>query len=236
MTGDRAENFRRADRAFFGRRHGRKLHPGRRRLIDRRLPGLRVDLDAAPLDAQKLFGADRALFVEIGFGGGEHLARRAAADPEAGFVGAEAYLDGVGKLIALIEDNGLANVRIFDDDALILLRAMADASIDGIDLVFPDPWPKTRHHKRRFVSPATLGELARVMKPGAFWRVATDVEDYADWTLAHVLRDRRFDWAPAAPGDWRRPWPDYAPTRYELKTRASRAPFYFAFTRAGAVP
>lgn len=236
MTGNRPEAGRRADRAFFGRRRGRRLHPGRQRLVDKRLPALRVDLGAAPLDAKGLFGQARRLFLEIGFGGGEHLARRAAADPNAGFVGAEPFVEGVGKLIALIEQMGLRNIRIFDDDALILLKAMADASLDGVDLIFPDPWPKTRHHKRRFVSPPTLAELARAMKPGAAWRFATDVEDYADWTLAHLLRDRRFAWSPARPGGWRQPWPDYVPTRYERKTRRARAPFYFTFTRAGAVP
>jgi len=233
MSPDRAENGRRADRAFFGRRRGRKLHAGRQRLIAARLPSLRVDLGAAPIDAKTLIGAARPLFLEIGFGGGEFLAHRAAASPEAGFIGAEPFVEGIGKLLALIEDKELANIRIFDDDALILLRATADAALDGVDLVFPDPWPKTRHHKRRFVNPTTLAELARTMKSGAEWRFATDVEDYADWTLAHVLREPRFDWSPAAPGRWRHPWPDYTPTRYERKTRAARAPFYFTFTRAG---
>jgi tRNA (guanine-N7-)-methyltransferase len=127
----------------------------------------------------------------------------------------------------------LRNVRLFTDDALKLLVTLPDASIDAVYLLYPDPWPKTRHHKRRFVSPVTLKELARVIKPGGKFHFASDIEDYADWTLAHIVREPEFSFAPEAPGSWHKPYPGWQPTRYEQKARREgrMISFYFTFHR-----
>jgi tRNA (guanine-N7-)-methyltransferase len=136
-------------------------------------------------------------------------------------------------MLEAVDAAGLRNVRLFTDDALKLLVKLPDASLAGAYLLYPDPWPKTRHHKRRFVSPTTLGELARVLRPGAVFRFATDIEDYANWTLAHILRTPAFRFAPARPGQWHEPYAGWQPTRYEDKARAEgrAVSFYFEFIR-----
>ena len=133
-----------------------------------------------------------------------------------------------------VDQRGLDNVRLYTDDALKLLVKLPEASVDGVYLLYPDPWPKTRHHKRRFVSPTTMGELARVIRPGGFFRFATDIEDYANWTLAHVLRAPQFIIPLAAPGSWHQPYDGWQPTRYEEKARLEgrMTSFYFTFVRA----
>ncbi|MEQ1770537.1 MAG: tRNA (guanine(46)-N(7))-methyltransferase TrmB [Devosia sp.] len=168
----------------------------------------------------------------MGTGGGEHLARIAAENPTTRFVGCEVFSGGIAKLVEAIDDSELENVRLFTDDALKLLVTLPDASLDAAYLLYPDPWPKTRHHKRRFISATTLGELARVLKPGATFRFATDIEDYANWTLAHVLRAPSFRFA-AEPGSWHMPYPGWQPTRYEQKARREGrdVSFYFSFLR-----
>lgn len=180
-----------------------------------------------------LFPEARRFVLEIGYGGGEHLARLAAEEPQTGFIGSEVFSGGIAKLVQQIAGQGLGNVRLFTDDALKLLLALPPQSLDAAYLLYPDPWPKTRHHKRRFVSPTTLGELARVLKPGAPFRFATDIEDYANWTLAHVVRSAGFTFAPAHPGSWHEPYPGWQPTRYEQKARADGRgqSFYFTFVR-----
>lgn len=227
-------NVRGEPRAFFGRRAGKRLHAGQDRLFHELLPSLAIGLpDKGSLDPAALFPDATRLELEIGYGGGEHLARLAAANPETGFIGCEVFSGGIGKLLEVIEAQKIANIRLFADDALQLLVKLPDAVLDAAYLLYPDPWPKTRHHKRRFVSPTTLGELARVLKPGGAFRFATDIEDYADWTLAHVLRSPDFVFAPARPGIWHAPYPGWQPTRYEQKARAAgRArSFYFEFLR-----
>lgn len=221
-------------RAFFGRRSGKRLHKGQDRLFEARLPGLEIRLpEAGRLDLDALFPGTKRRAIEIGYGGGEHLARVAAEAPETGFIGCEVFSGGIAKLVEKIDAAGLKNVRLFTDDALKLLQALPEASLDAAWLLYPDPWPKTRHHKRRFVSPLTLAELARVLKPGSVFRFATDIEDYANWTLAHVLREPRFRFAPAEPGSWHRPYPGWQPTRYEEKARQDgrMISFYFEFVR-----
>lgn len=143
------------------------------------------------------------------------------------------FSGGIAKLLEAIDEQHLTNIRLFTDDALKLLVKLPDASLDAAYLLYPDPWPKTRHHKRRFVSPTTLGELARVLQPGAVFRFATDIEDYADWTLAHILRAPAFRFAPARPGIWHEPYPGWQPTRYEHKARLEgrMTIFYFEFER-----
>lgn len=173
------------------------------------------------------------MVLEIGYGGGEHLARLAKAQPQTGFIGCEVFSGGVAKLLQAIAEEDLANVRLFTDDALKLIVKLPDASLDEVYLLYPDPWPKTRHHKRRFVSPQTLGEIARVLKPGGAFRFATDIEDYANWTLAHVLREPQLSFAPSRPGIWHEPYPGWVPTRYEEKARTEgrHRSFYLTFTR-----
>ncbi|MBK8084707.1 MAG: tRNA (guanosine(46)-N7)-methyltransferase TrmB [Devosia sp.] len=220
-------------RAFFGRRSGKRLHRGQDALFREVLPHLAIAPGDDPVDPATLFPGRRGVVLEIGYGGGEHLARQARDNPETGFIGCEVFSGGIAKLVQQIDVEGLGNIRLFTDDALKLLVRLPDASLDGAYLLYPDPWPKSRHHKRRFVSPVTLGELARVLKPGALFRFATDIEDYANWTLAHVLRTPRFRLAAAAPGDWHRPYPGWQPTRYEQKARneGRMLSFYFSFER-----
>ena len=222
-------------RAFFGRRSGKRLHRGQERLYRDVLPGLEIAADDGPLDPARLFaGADRFV-LEIGYGGGEHLARQAAAAPRTGFIGCEVFSGGIAKLVQTIDADGLANIRLFTDDALKLLVRLPDASLSEVYLLYPDPWPKTRHHKRRFVSPVTVAELGRVLKPGGIFRFATDIEDYANWTLAHILRSERFTFVPGPPGHWHVPYAGWMPTRYEEKARnEGRAlSFYFTFVAGG---
>ncbi len=219
-------------RAFFGRRSGKKLHDGQKAQVAEVLPRFEVQLDG-PLDPKSLFPDARRLVIEIGYGGGEHLARKAAEEPETGFIGCEVFTGGIGKMVQAIDARGLKNVRLFTDDALKLLMALPDASIDAVYLLYPDPWPKTRHHKRRFVSPVTLKELARVIRPGGTFFFASDIEDYANWTLAHIVRTPEFAFEPGAPGSWHQPYPGWQPTRYEQKARREgrMVSFYFGFKR-----
>lgn len=219
-------------RAFFGRRSGKTLHGGQKALVEDLLPQVEIRLEGA-LDPRSLFPKADRIVIEIGYGGGEHLARKAAEAPETGFVGCEVFTGGIGKMVQSIGARDLTNVRLFTDDALKLLLALPDASVDAVYLLYPDPWPKTRHHKRRFVSPTTLAELARVIRPGGTFYFATDIEDYADWTLAHILRAPEFAFAPERPGSWHEPYPGWQPTRYEQKARREgrMVSFYFAFQR-----
>ncbi len=222
-------------RAFFGRRIGRPLPPRQQALVDTLLPRLEIVLpETGRLDPKSLFAAPPAdIVLEIGYGGGEHLARQAVENPETGFLGAEVFANSIAKMLERIDGAGLANIRLFTDDALKLLQALPEAALSGVFLIYPDPWPKTRHHKRRFISPLTVAELARTVRPGGFIRFTTDVEDYANWALAHVLRQPVLLWEHGAPGSWHAPYPGWQPTRYEQKARAvgrSRS-WYFTFRR-----
>jgi tRNA (guanine-N7-)-methyltransferase len=220
-------------RAFFGRRSGKRLHKGQDALYRDVLPRLAIALPEATLDPRTLFPSAGRIELEIGYGGGEHLARIAGENPATGFIGCEVFSGGIAKLLEAIDTRGLANARLFTDDALKLLVKLPAASLDAAYLLYPDPWPKTRHHKRRFISPQTLGELARVLKPGSIFRFATDIEDYANWTLAHIVRSLDLNFAPSRPGIWHEPWPGWQPTRYEEKARleSRMTSFYFEFTR-----
>lgn len=219
-------------RAFFGRRSGKTLHGGQKALVDDVLPQVEITL-SGQLDPKTLFADAQKIVIEIGYGGGEHLARKAAEEPSTGFIGCEVFTGGIGKMVQAIAAAELANVRLFTDDALKLLMELPDASIDAVYLLYPDPWPKTRHHKRRFVSPTTLAELARVIRPSGTFYFATDIEDYADWTLAHILRAPQFRFTAEVPGEWHQPYPGWQPTRYEQKARREGrlVSFYFAFAR-----
>jgi len=220
-------------RAFFGRRSGKKLHEGQQAIYDATLPELEIKLDGDRLDPRSLFPDAEKLIVEIGYGGGEHLALEASRAPTTGYIGCEVFTGGIGKMVQAIHAQGLKNVRLFTDDALKLLVTLPAASLDEVYLLYPDPWPKTRHHKRRFVSPTTLAELARVLKPGGKFHFASDIEDYANWTLAHILRAPDFAFAPEKPGGWHEPYPGWQATRYEQKARREgrMISFYLTFER-----
>ncbi len=221
-------------RLVYGRRRGRPLRLGQRLLTGTLLPQLSLSLPSAgELDPRSAFAEPpREIWLEIGFGGGEHLAEQALSHPDIGFIGCEVFENGVAKLLALIERRRLANVRIFNDDARLLIAALPPASIGRVFILFPDPWPKRRHHKRRIVSAETLEGLARIMTAGAELRLATDDRDYLVWMLDLVCRHPAFEWTARRPADWRERPSDWPATRYEAKARtAGRAPFFLGFRR-----
>ena len=194
------------------------------------LPRLEVGLEA--LRQGSLFEPGRELWLEIGFGGGEHLLARAAENPDVGFIGCEPFVNGVAKLLAGVEAAGLENIRVRMDDATALIESAPDAAFSKIYLLYPDPWPKRRQQKRRFVSEANIAALARALKPGGELRFATDIDDYAGWTLRRLLASPLFVWQAETAEDWRTPWQGWAPTRYEAKARAAgRGSAYLTFRR-----
>lgn len=198
------------------------------------LPALSIDLGAPPPQPlTDLFPAPvTEVRLEIGFGGGEHLHHRAGAMPAVGFIGVEPFVNGMAKLMSQLEDEPRANIRVYDDDATRLLDWLPTGSLAGIDLLYPDPWPKKRHWKRRFVSRANLDRFARVMRPGAVFRFASDIDTYVDWTLLHVRACGHFEWLAASADDWRQPYPGWPGTRYEAKAiREGRTPAYLTFRR-----
>lgn len=201
------------------------------RIADRGAGGGPIDLDA-------LFPkAMRNYWLEIGFGGGEHLAAQAASHPSVGFIGCEPFINGVASLVARISEAGLANIRIFTDDARLLLDKLPDAAIGRAYLLFPDPWPKKRHAKRRFISAATAAGLARVLKDGAEFRVASDSAPYIRRALLFLARGPQFDWLADSPADWRQRCDDWPETRYEKKALGDGRPCtYLRFRRAGRRP
>jgi tRNA (guanine-N7-)-methyltransferase len=219
--------------AFYGRRKGKQLRPGQSRLIEDLLPELRIPPTVVPLDPAGLFPfAPASITLEIGFGGGEHLASRARAEPGTGFIGCEPFVNGMAKLLAVIDGEQLRNVRLWDRDATELIAHLPAASIDQVYLLYPDPWPKRRQRKRRFISDASLEGLAHVMRPGAELRFATDIDDYAGWALTRVFRSTSFAWNAERAQDWRHPWPGWLSTRYETKARREgRGSAYLTFTR-----
>jgi tRNA (guanine-N7-)-methyltransferase len=220
--------------SVFGRRKGHPLRAAQAALFDSLLPRLALDpSSAAPPDLRTLFDIPvGAVRLEIGFGGAEHLLSEAARCPETGFIGAEPFLNGVAKALAGIASASLDNIRLHHGDALPLLDWLPPASLVRVDLLYPDPWPKVRHWKRRFVNPQNLDRLARAIVPGGELRFATDWAGYAAWTLALVARRPDFEWTAERTDDWRRPWPDWPGTRYEAKAlREGRAPGYFRFRK-----
>src|SRR5215211_7198885 len=219
-------------RRFYGRRRGRPLRPGQSHLRETQLPQLAVMLpETGPLDPASLFATPpESVWLEIGFGAGEHLAAQACSHPDTGFIGCEVFENGVARLVAEVARRDLHNIRVFPDDARILLDALAPDSLDRVFILFPDPWPKTRHQKRRLVSTATLDRLAALMRPGAELRLATDDRDYLTWMLERATAHRDFAWRARRPADWRERPADGPPTRYEKKPRtAGRVPAFLRF-------
>ncbi len=218
---------------LHGRRKGKKLGVGHTRLLRDLAPTLTFDAAAPIPDPAALFGGRPGpVWLEIGFGGGEHLVAAARRHPEVNLIGCESFLNGIAKALELIEADGLGNIRLHDGDARNVIEALPSGAVGRVYLLYPDPWPKRRQHKRRFVSDETLARLARIMGPGAELRVATDSDDYAGWILARVLASPHFTWTAAAAKDWQEPWDSWPGTRYEAKAKAAgRRPVYLTFAR-----
>ncbi|MGB0749459.1 MAG: tRNA (guanine(46)-N(7))-methyltransferase TrmB [Magnetospiraceae bacterium] len=220
---------------LYGRRKGKPLKPHQAVLMETLMPRVRLDAPAAGvrLDPARLFPFQpKAVWMEVGFGAGEHLAAQAAANPDIGFIGCEPFLNGVASLLTHMEAQELTNIRIVPDDGRPILEALPEASIHRFFLLFPDPWPKTRHHKRRFINPRNLDLLARVLTDGAELRFGSDAMPYVAWTLEHLTADERFDWLVQGPADWRARPEDWPSSRYEQKALAEGRPCaYLRFTR-----
>jgi tRNA (guanine-N7-)-methyltransferase len=230
------DNDTTAQRAFFGRRKGHKLRASQADLIEQQLPRLALDITGPPpTELAALF--DRpvdGVRLEIGFGGGEHLIAEALKFPDTGFIGCEPYVNGMAKILALIEANNVSNIRLLAGDASELLAWLPAASLNRIDLIHPDPWPKRRHWKRRFVQDATIAAMTRGLKEGAEFRFVSDIDDYCAWTLAHFARAQNFIWTAERAADWRAPWPHYTMTRYGRKAeREGRKAAYLIFRKTG---
>ena len=212
-------------RILYGRRSARRLRARRREAVERALPGIRIELPPGEdaVNLADLFGGARSgIWLEVGFGAGEHLLEQARLRPDAGLIGCEPFLDGVAKLVQALDADGISNVRIFMDDARLLLQRLPASCLAGVFVLFSDPWPKKRHHKRRFVDTPTLDLIARAMAPGAELRIATDDCGYLVWILQHMQRADEFEWLARRPEDWRRRPPDWPVTRYERKAIAAR--------------
>ena len=223
--------------SFFGRRKGHKLRSHQADLIDKLLPHLALDIGSpAPESLTELFEAPIGdVRLEIGFGGGEHLIAEALAFPDTGFIGCEPYVNGMAKILTQIKAHNIGNIRLYAGDAAELLAWAPPRSITRIDLIHPDPWPKRRHWKRRFVQDATVAAMARILKAGGEFRFVSDIDDYCAWTLAHLMRAPDFSWPAERAADWREPWPDYTMTRYGRKAeREGSGAAYLRFRRTSS--
>ncbi len=218
--------------SFFGRRKGHKLRLHQADLIEYLLPRLSLDIGSpSPPDLAGLFGSPvDGVRLEIGFGGGEHLIAEAQAFPTLGFIGCEPYVNGMAKILAQIEAHAIGNIRLFAGDAAELLAWAPPHSLARIDLIHPDPWPKRRHWKRRFVQDPTIAAMARALAPHGEFRFVSDIDDYCAWTLAHLARSPDFAWTAERADDWRLPWSGYTMTRYGRKAeREGRRAAYLRF-------
>ena len=223
--------------SFFGRRKGHKLRAHQAELIADLLPQLSFDLASPPpAGLAELFGAGiDQVKLEIGFGGGEHLIAEAQSHPTTGFIGCEPYVNGMAKILAQIEARGISNIRLFAGDAAELLAWAPPRSLARIDLIHPDPWPKRRHWKRRFVQDATVQAMARALRDGGEFRFVCDIDDYSAWTLSHLTRSTDFAWTAERARDWREPFAGYTMTRYGRKAeREGRRAAYLHFRRMAA--
>jgi tRNA (guanine-N7-)-methyltransferase len=230
---ERHGNSNRSPRAFFGRRKGHALRPRQAALFETLLPKLALDLSRPPpSDLRALFQRADEVRLEIGFGGGEHIVAEAERHPRTAFIGSEPFVNGTAKALALIDERKLNNIRLHHGDASALIAWLPTASLARVELIYPDPWPKRRHWKRRFVQDESVAAIARLLRPGGEFRFATDIADYAAWTLARLMRSPDFVWTAEQASDWLQPWPDFSGTRYEAKAkRAGRRPCYLVFER-----
>lgn len=230
-----AERRTRSTEAFFGRRKGKPLRDQQVERMETLLPELKIDLAARPPeDIKALFPlAVDKVRLEIGFGGGEHLVHRARTNPDTGFIGVEPFVNSMAKLLAVVEAEGLKNIRVHDDDATQLLDWLPERSIDQIELLYPDPWPKKKHWKRRFVSQVNLERFHRVLKPGGLFCFASDIDTYVNWTLQHCRQHGGFEWTARNASDWLTPFLGWPGTRYEAKAkREGRASAYLTFRKS----
>ncbi len=218
--------------SFFGRRKAKKLRAGQADLFQTLLPRL-VLPEELPADLKGLFLVPvREVRLEIGFGGGEHLLAAARAEPDVGYIGCEPFINGMAKMLSSIQREGLANIRLWPDDAAPLLERMPAASLARIDLFYPDPWPKRRQRKRRFVSAQTLRQMARTLMPGGIFRFASDIDDYVGWTLLRLSDEPGLRWTAEQARDWTEPFKGWVRTRYEAKAvLAGRVPSYISVIR-----
>lgn len=224
-------------RNFYGRTKGKTLHAAQERYLDEDLERLTVGAvtwednpERTALDMSARFGG-KPVWLEVGFGSGEHLAHQALANPEVSFIGCEPFINGVATLLGKLRRTGVSNVAVHPGDARDLFDVLPAESIEKAFLLYPDPWPKARHHRRRFVTPEHLEPLARVLPRGAEFRIATDIPDYVRQALEEVPR-AGFEWLAQEAGDWRRPWGDWLSTRYEQKAlRERRVPHYLTFRK-----
>ncbi|WFU02252.1 tRNA (guanosine(46)-N(7))-methyltransferase TrmB [Rhizobium sp. CB3171] len=228
------ERRSRATEAFFGRRKGKPLRGQQAERLEALLPQYIVDLSApAPQPLNDLFPVQtERLRLEIGFGGGEHLIHRALESPATGFIGVEPFVNSMQKLLARVDETGARNIRVYNDDATQLLDWLPEGCLDQIDLLYPDPWPKKKHWKRRFVSQVNLDRFHRVLKPGALFCFASDIDTYVNWTLQHCAAHGGFEWTANNASDWLTPYEGWPSTRYEAKARREgRSSAYLTFKR-----
>ncbi|WP_428548850.1 tRNA (guanosine(46)-N7)-methyltransferase TrmB [Profundibacter sp.] len=229
---------KRPHRNFYGRLKGKALRDSQKVYLDEDLArlspgavGWDENPDRVPLDLKALFGG-RPVWLEVGFGGGEHMVHQAVQNPDVGIIGCEPYINGVAMLLGKIREAGVDNVAVHPGDVRDLFDVLPDGSIDRAFLLYPDPWPKARHHRRRFVTPEHLDPLAQVLKRGAIFRVATDIPDYVRQTMEQMMARDDFEWLAEGPDDWRKPWGDWISTRYEKKAlREGRVPHYMTFRK-----
>jgi tRNA (guanine-N7-)-methyltransferase len=225
----------RSTEAFFGRRKGKQLRERQAEGMATLLPALKLDLQApAPAVLSEIFPIPvEELRLEIGFGGGEHLVHRAQENLKTGFIGVEPFVNSMAKLLSRVDELGLKNIRVYDDDATQVLDWLPDASLDRIDLLYPDPWPKRKHWKRRFVSEVNLDRFHRVLKPGGLFLFASDIDTYVNWTLTHCRDHGGFQWQAEQSSDWLTPFAGWPGTRYENKARREgRSSAYLTFRKA----
>ncbi|MDJ0612098.1 MAG: tRNA (guanosine(46)-N7)-methyltransferase TrmB [Rhizobiaceae bacterium] len=236
MSDDNQEEIRKSRRseAFFGRRKSKALSPKAQQRFDKLFPGLKIDPTQAPVSsASALFDHQpEQIILEIGFGGGEHLLHQAKSNPQNGYIGVEPFVNSMAKALRNIDDDDVGNIRLYDEDAVEILDWLPEASIDRIDLLYPDPWPKIRHWKRRFVSQKNLDRFARVLRPGGKFHFASDIDTYINWTLQHCEMHKDFEWTASSAEDWHAPYHNWIRTRYEAKAiREGRMPCYLRFER-----
>lgn len=223
---------RRHQGSFFGRRKGHKLRDHQTDLMETLLPKLAVHIQSTTFSALAFDTPVKTLRLEIGFGGGEHLLAEAAAHPDTGFIGCEPYINGMAKILSGIDAQKLSNLRLFCGDAADLIAWLPERSVARVDLIHPDPWPKRRHWKRRFVQDRMIGELARILPAQGEFRFVSDIDDYCAWTLSHFQRAPQFRWTAERADDWRHPWSGYTMTRYGRKAeREGRRASYLIFQR-----
>ena len=212
-----------AHHRLYGRAKGKSLTVHQQGLVDELLPRLRIDPASLPKGE---------LWMEIGFGAAHHLLHQARENPDVTLLGAEPFLNGVAKALAAIEAEGITNIRLHDGDAREVLSRLPDGALSRLFVLYPDPWPKARHRKRRLIQEDTIEEFARLLPSGAEWRFVSDITDYVDWVLTRVARSPHFRWEPAAAHDFLDPPPDWTVTHFERKAiREGRIPHYFTFTR-----